>query len=90
MKIPKCFGHYARFMYEEGVSPEVCIQCEVAEHCYRATTVDSLNSLAADVGLLMDNLLEQGKVADYADLGGGEGGGDDDGDEFGVLPPTHR
>lgn len=86
MKIPKCFGHYARFLYEEGVGPEVCIQCELAEHCYRTTTVDAMNALAADVGLLMDNLLEQGKVVDYAELGGG----DEDGDEFSVLPPTTR
>lgn len=88
MRIPKCFGHYARFLYEEGVSPEVCIQCEVAEHCYRATTVETMNALAADLGLLMDNLIEQGKIADYADLG--DKGGDDEGDDFGVLPPTSR
>ena len=87
MRIPKCFGHYARFLSEEGVGPEVCIQCEVGEHCYRATTVDALNALAADMGLLMDNLLEQGKIADYADLGA-EGEGDREDDTFGVLPPT--
>ena len=86
MKIPKCFGHYARFLCEEGVGPEVCIQCEVSEHCYRATSVDALNALAADLGLLMDNLLEQGRIVDYADLGSAA----DDGDEFGVLPPMDR
>ena len=85
MKIPKCFGHYARFLCEEGVSPEVCIQCDVAEHCYRATTVDAMNALAADMGLLMDNLLEQGKIADYDKLGD-----DDDGEGFSILPPTDR
>ena len=89
MKIPNCFGHYARFMYEEGVSPEVCIQCAIAEHCYRADTVETLNAIAADVGLLMDNLIEQGNIADYADLGG-DPDGDPDGHGFSVLPPTKR
>jgi hypothetical protein len=82
MKIPSCFGHYARFMYEEGGSAEACIQCHVAEHCYRVTMVEALNALAGDMGLLMDNLIEQGKIEDYADLGAK----DDDG--YGVLPPT--
>lgn len=72
MKIPDCFGRYARFMYEEGAKPEACIQCEVAEHCYRATTAETLNSIAADLGLLIDNLIEQGRIAEYSELGSGD------------------
>ena len=80
MTIPKCFGRYARFTYEEGVGPEVCIQCEVAEHCYRSATTDRLNAIAADLGLLIDNLIDQGKIAEYSDLG------EADDDLDGVLP----
>jgi hypothetical protein len=83
--IPKCFGRYGRFMYEEGVKPELCVQCEVAEHCYRATTTEALSSIAADLGLLIDNLLEQGKIEDYGSLGnGGRDGEEDDLDS--VIP----
>ena len=69
MKIPACFGRYAHFLYEEGAAPETCIQCELAEHCYRATTAEALNSLAADVGLLTDNLIEQGRISEATALG---------------------
>jgi len=79
MKIPNCFAHYARFIYEEGAKPEDCIQCDLAEHCYRATTAESLNSIAADLGLLIDNLIEQGRISEYSELGN-----DDDLDN--VLP----
>jgi hypothetical protein len=84
MHVPKCFGRYGRFMYEEGIKPEVCIQCEVAEHCYRAATSESLSSIAADLALLIDNLLDQGKIAEYNVLG--QGGGDGDEDLDSVLP----
>ena len=80
MKIPRCFGRYARFLYEEGVGPELCIECEVAEHCYRVTTADRLGSLASDLGLLIDNLLEQGKIHEY------EEGPEDADDLDGVIP----
>lgn|GEM_PF-2692766 len=83
MTIPKCFGRYGRFLYEEGVKPELCIQCEVCEHCYRAATTEALSSIAADLGLLIDNLLDQGKIEDYSSLGGETG---DEGDLDSVLP----
>ncbi len=84
MQIPRCFGRYARFLYEEKVKPELCIQCELAEHCYRASTVDALNTIANDVALLIDNLLEQGRIVDYSELGRGDDDAEPDLDS--VLP----
>lgn len=68
IELPECFGQYARFTCDDEFTPEECIRCRYESHCHKATTTDALTSIAANVDLLIENLLEQGRIKDYRDL----------------------
>lgn len=68
IQLPECFGQYARFTCDDEFTAEDCIRCRYEAHCHKATTTDALTCIAANVSLLIDNLLDQGKIKDHRDL----------------------
>ncbi len=69
MKVPECFGEYAVFLIdEESGNAETCIKCMYSDHCHKVTSCHYLNSLHLDIGLIVENLFDQGILKEVEDI----------------------
>ena len=63
-----CWGEYGDRFSPADRDPEECFTCPVAEHCFRVTVADAAVSTAANLSLIVDNLLATGVLKDSHEL----------------------
>jgi hypothetical protein len=64
----ECWGEYGDRFGPEDRDPEECFTCPVAEHCFRVTVADAVVSTAANLGLIVDNLVARGELKQWDEL----------------------
>jgi hypothetical protein len=63
-QLPECFGEQGVVMLH-GESPQACIPCPVFEKCHKITVAGTLQAIATDLDLIVQNGLRKGTLEGF-------------------------
>ncbi|MEI8372798.1 MAG: hypothetical protein WCJ35_08190 [Planctomycetota bacterium] len=72
-QLPDCFGEQGGVILG-GESPKMCLDCQVFEKCHKITVAATLQAIATDLDLIVQNGLRKGTLEGFDMLGGSESG----------------
>ena len=63
-KLPDCFGDQGGVVLS-AESPKACLECQVFEQCHRITVAATLQAIATDLDLIVQNGLRKGVLEGF-------------------------
>jgi len=63
-QLPDCFGEQGGVILG-GESPKACLDCQVFEECHKITVAATLQAIATDLDLIVQNGLRKGTLEGF-------------------------